>query len=124
MSFWKQEPPNPTEAFKNLGPIRESIPMALATSSTLASVCSQSSEMALMEEIRCAKKALAVNLDNSDDHRLVFKILSWGTQAPYISDRHSMAFSDSPPIKTRSGLSKSSTAVPSAKNSGFDNMLN
>lgn len=26
MSFWKQEPPKPTDAFRNLGPMRESVP--------------------------------------------------------------------------------------------------
>ncbi len=33
-----------------------------------------------MEETRCAKKALAVNFDNSDDQTLVVKILSVETQ--------------------------------------------
>ena len=27
MSFWKQEPPKPTLAFRNLGPMRESVPV-------------------------------------------------------------------------------------------------
>ena len=35
--------------------------------------------MALMEEIRWAKKALATSLDNSLDHRLVVMIRSRGT---------------------------------------------
>jgi hypothetical protein len=61
MSFLKQDPPKPTEAFKNFGPIRESIPIALATSSTSAPVASQSSEMELIEETRWARKALAVS---------------------------------------------------------------
>ena len=78
MSFWKHEPPNPTEAFKNFDPIRESEPMALATSSTSASVASHSAEIALMEEIRCAKKALAVSFESSEDHTLVVSIFSFG----------------------------------------------
>ena len=45
MSFWKQLPPNPTEDFRNFEPILESIPMAFATSSTSASVCSHNSEI-------------------------------------------------------------------------------
>jgi hypothetical protein len=31
MSFWKHEPPKPTEALRNLGPMRESMPIACAT---------------------------------------------------------------------------------------------
>jgi hypothetical protein len=37
---------------------------------------SQSSDIALIEEILCARKALAVNFDNSDDHTFVVNILS------------------------------------------------
>ena len=51
MSFWKQDPPNPTEALRFLGPILESVPTAWATSSTSAPVASQMADMALMEEI-------------------------------------------------------------------------
>ncbi len=80
MSFWKQEPPKPTEAFRNFGPILLSIPIALATSFTSAPVFSQSSDIALIEDILCAKKALAVSLDNSEDQTFVVKILSTGTQ--------------------------------------------
>jgi len=36
--------------------------------------------MALIEETRCAKNALAASLDNSLDHRLVVMIRSGGTQ--------------------------------------------
>ena len=61
------------------------MPMALATSSTSAPVTSQSSEMELMEDTRWARKALAVNLDSSEDHKLVVKIFSSGTQAAYIA---------------------------------------
>ena len=31
MSFWKQDPPKPTEALRNLGPIRLSVPIACDT---------------------------------------------------------------------------------------------
>src|SRR6187402_104625 len=92
MSFWKQEPPNPTDAFRNFGPIRESIPMAFATSLTSAPVFSHNSESALMEETRCAKKALAVSFDNSDDQTLVVNILSGLTQLAYTFANALIAF--------------------------------
>jgi hypothetical protein len=41
MSFWKQEPPKPTEALRNLGPMRESVPMDLATCCTSAPVAGE-----------------------------------------------------------------------------------
>ena len=80
MSFWKQLPPNPTDDFKNLGPILESFPIALATSSTLASVFSHSADIELIEEIRCAKNAFATSLDSSEDQTLVVNIFSIGIQ--------------------------------------------
>ena len=61
MSFWKHDPPNPTDARRNEDPIRESLPTARATSSTSALVASHSSEMALIEEMRCARNALATS---------------------------------------------------------------
>ena len=72
--------PLTTEAFKNLEPIRESLPTAKATSSMLAPVASQMAERALMEEIRWANMALAASLESSEDQRPTVKILSWGTQ--------------------------------------------
>ena len=80
MSFWKQEPPNPTEALRNLGPMRESRPIALATSSTSAPVDSQRAEIELIDEMRWARKALATSFESSDDHRLVVTMRSRGTQ--------------------------------------------
>ena len=80
MSFWKHEPPKPTEALRNFGPMRESLPIAKATSSTSASVASQRAEMALMLEIRWARKALATSLESSEDQRLVVITRSRGTQ--------------------------------------------
>lgn len=52
-------PPKPTEALRNLEPIRVSRPQAYATSSISAPVASQIAERALMEEIRWASRALA-----------------------------------------------------------------
>lgn len=52
MSFWKHDPPKPTEALRNLEPSRVSLPTAWATSSILAPVASQMAERELMEEIR------------------------------------------------------------------------
>ena len=50
---------SPTLALRNLSPILESLPIALATSDTSAPVDSHTADMALMLEIRCARKALA-----------------------------------------------------------------
>lgn len=69
MSFWKQEPPKPTEALRNLGPMRESHPTAFATSSILAPVASHMAESALMEEMRCASMAFAASFESSEDHK-------------------------------------------------------
>ena len=80
MSFWKHDPPKPTDDLRNLGPMRESIPMALATSVTSAPVTSQRAEIELMEEIRWARKALAVSLESSALQRLVVRTRSGGTQ--------------------------------------------
>jgi len=80
ISFWKQDPPKPTEAFRNFGPMRESCPMARATSSTFAPVTSHNSEIALIEDTRWARKALATSLDSSDDHKFVVRMRSLGTQ--------------------------------------------
>ena len=80
ISFWKQDPPKPTEACRNLGPILESIPIAFATSDTFAPVASQRADKELIEDIRCAKKAFAVSLDSSDDHKLVVNMFSLATQ--------------------------------------------
>ena len=49
----------PTLALRNLGPILESMPTACATSDTSAPVTSQTADMALMLEMRWARKALA-----------------------------------------------------------------
>merc|ERR1712111_331132 len=80
ISFWKHEPPKPTEAPKNLDPIRESAPIARETSVTSAPVFSQSCEIEFMLLTRCASMALATNFDNSELQRLVVRIFSRGTQ--------------------------------------------
>mmetsp|Transcript_5581 Transcript_5581/g.16838 ORF Transcript_5581/g.16838 Transcript_5581/m.16838 type:complete len:232 (-) Transcript_5581:180-875(-) len=124
ISFWKHDPPNPTEALRNLGPIRESFPMALASSPTSAPVASQMADMALIDETRCARKALAASLESSELHVLVVTMRSFGTQNSYTADSLATAASPSgvgsPPMSTRSGVSRSFTAVPSARNSGLD----
>ena len=76
MSFWKHEPPKPTEAWRNFGPILESRPMALATSEMSAPVDSQISDIALMLEIRWARNALAANFDSSEDQVFIVMIRS------------------------------------------------
>ena len=80
MSFLKQEPPKPTLALRNFAPMRLSIPTARATSPILASAFSQRAEMALIEEIRWARKALATSLDNSLLQILEVIIFSRGIQ--------------------------------------------
>ena len=58
----------------------ESSPIALATSDTSAPVDSQISDMALMLEILCARKALAASFDNSDDQVFIVMIRSGNTR--------------------------------------------
>ncbi|WVZ24134.1 hypothetical protein V8G54_002678 [Vigna mungo] len=127
MSFWKQDPPKPTLAFKNFGPILESVPMEWDTCATSAPVASHSADMAFTEEILCARKALAASFESSADHKFVHRIFSSGTQFAYTSFRVCMAFCPSgvslPPMRTLSGLNRSSIAVPSARNSGFERMV-
>ena len=72
-------PPKPTDVFKKLLPILESIPIAFDTSSISAPVFSQSSDRELIEDILWAKKALAVNFESSDDHKFVVRIFFLGT---------------------------------------------
>ena len=50
---------------------------------TSAPVASHSAEIELIEEIRCARNALAVSLDSSADHRLAHKMRSSGIQCSY-----------------------------------------
>ena len=79
MSFWKHEPPKPTDALRNLGPMRVSTPMACETSDTEAPVASHSAEIELIDEMRCARNAFAVSFVSSADHRLVVSTCSVGT---------------------------------------------
>ena len=53
------------------------------TCCTSAPVASQSADMELMEEMRCARNALAVSLDSSALHRLAHKMRSTGIQCSY-----------------------------------------
>src|SRR6266849_1732123 len=76
MSFWKHEPPNPTEARRKLGPTRASRPTAWATSSMLAPVASHMADSALIDEMRWAKIALAANLDSWNDQRPTVRMRS------------------------------------------------
>jgi hypothetical protein len=124
MSFWKHEPPNPTDGCRNRLPMRSSIPTARLISLTSAPVASHKAEMELIDDTRCAKKALATSLESSELHKLVVKICSRGTQCEYTDTRRSAAASPAsvccPPMRTRSGLRRSAIAVPSARNSGLD----
>ena len=75
ISLVKQLPPNPGPDFKNLLPILESIPIAFETSLIFAPVTSQIAAIELIELIRCAKNAFAVNFDSSELHKFVLRIL-------------------------------------------------
>mmetsp|Transcript_2955 Transcript_2955/g.10453 ORF Transcript_2955/g.10453 Transcript_2955/m.10453 type:complete len:237 (-) Transcript_2955:196-906(-) len=129
MSFWKQEPPKPTEALRNLDPRRLSLPTAKDTSCTSAPVASQSAESALTLEMRCASIAFAASFESSADHRPAVMMRSRGTQLAYTALSASTALAPNsvsrrPPISTRSGASRSLIAVPSARNSGLERMAN
>ena len=76
MRFGKHEPPKPTLALRNLLPMRESYPIACATSSMLAPVASQIAESALMDEMRWASIAFAASLESSEDQRPTVRIRS------------------------------------------------
>lgn len=108
--------------------MRGSLPTAPATSSTSAPVASHSAEMELMLLMRCARNALATSLDSSDDHRFDVMMRSRGTHCAYTFTSVWAAFRPPgvwrEPISTRPGSARSFTAVPSAKNSGFDRMWN
>ena len=60
--------------------MRESTPTAYATSSTSAFVFSHSAEMALIDDMRCARKAFDAILASSALHALEVMIRSAGTQ--------------------------------------------
>lgn len=119
MSFWKHDPPNPTDGIRKFEPIRWSLLMTFRIYITSAPLSSHSAVIEFIEEIRCAKKALATNFDNSLDHTLAVKIRSLDTQCAYTFTNTSMSCAFSPPMSTRSGFSKSVTAVPSARNYGL-----
>jgi hypothetical protein len=57
------------------------------TSSTSASVTSHKADKAFIEDIRCAKKAFAVNFDNSEDQTLVLSICFGVNQCAYTSTK-------------------------------------
>ena len=61
------------------------------TCCTSAPVASQSAEMLLMEEMRCARKALAVSLDSSALQRFAVRMRSAGTHCWYTLLSTSMA---------------------------------
>ncbi|OQC72630.1 MAG: hypothetical protein BWX45_00848 [Deltaproteobacteria bacterium ADurb.Bin002] len=80
MSFLKQDPPKPMPALRNLAPMRLSVPTACATSEMSASAFSQSADMELMEDTRCARKALATSLESSALQMFEVMIFSRGSQ--------------------------------------------
>lgn len=75
MSFWKQEPPKPTDAWRNLEPIRESSPIARATSDTSAPVASHTADNEFILEMRWARKAFAAWNENEYKWTIYFLTL-------------------------------------------------
>lgn len=116
------------EEFRNRVPMRASMPTARVILDTLAPVASQRAEMELIDDTRWARKALATSLDSSEDHRLVVRICSGGTQCAHTDTSVAAAAFPSgvctPPMSTRSGAIRSGIAVPSARNSGLDSTWN
>jgi len=82
------------EAFKNFGPIRESIPIAFATSFTLASVCSHNSEIALIDLIGCSKNSLAFNLVYIARSYNLNAVADYWEQVIILNDHQKRRFSD------------------------------
>lgn len=106
------------QALGTRGPSRWSMPTAFATISTSPPVSSQRVAISLMKLIFVANKAFAAIFDISADST---SITTTGPSTPACSSPISRAVSASEdPITTRSGARKSSTARPSAVNSGFD----
>jgi hypothetical protein len=100
-------------------------------------------DRALIDEIRCARRAFAAwihhqlpfwiigdeesgltSLESSLDHKPVVTTLSFGTQLLYTSTSDNWAAFPSGvcklPMRTRSGFVRSEMAVPSDRNSGFE----
>merc|ERR1719181_2023089 len=104
--------------------MRGSVPQALEISLISAPVASQRAEMEFTEGTLWANMAFVTSFESSDDHKLVVRIFSRGTQFAYTPTTVSRAFKPSgvcmPPSNTLDGVSRSGTAVPSARNSGFD----
>ena len=65
MSLGRQPPPKPRPAPRNLRPIRSSYPIASASCVTSAPAASQTSAIALMNEILVARKAFAAVFTSS-----------------------------------------------------------
>ena len=120
-SFGKHEPPYPQPEYKNLLPIRESVPIPLRTILTSAPTNSQRLAISFIKLIRVANIELAAYLVISAEG-ISIKITRklFNSIGRYSRVNNSLARSDSTPITTLSGFMKSSIALPSFKNSGFD----
>ncbi len=120
MSLGRQPPPKPMPARRNFFPMRSSWPIASASFTTSPSAASQTSAMALMNEILVARKELAEVFTSS----AVGKSVTTNgdpsaTGTAYTSRSSFSARSLSTPTTIRSGCSVSLTAKPSRRNSGF-----
>ncbi|KOU44361.1 hypothetical protein ADK53_01775 [Streptomyces sp. WM6373] len=120
MSLGRQPPPNPRPALRKRRPMRVSCPSASARVLTSAPAASQTSAIALMNEILVARKEFAATLTSS---AVAGSVLMYGMPASsmgaYTSRRIPSARGEVTPATSRSGRSVSSTANPSRRNSGF-----
>mmetsp|Transcript_23835 Transcript_23835/g.61399 ORF Transcript_23835/g.61399 Transcript_23835/m.61399 type:complete len:208 (+) Transcript_23835:1176-1799(+) len=104
--------------------MRESVPIARETSVTSASVTSHSAEIALIDEMRCARNAFAVSLASSVDHTSDVLILSRGIHCVYTEISAAAAARPASvlawPISVDSGDARSIIAVPAEKKAGLE----
>ncbi|CNW22780.1 Uncharacterised protein [Mycobacterium tuberculosis] len=122
MSLGKQPPPKPKPALRHWRPIRGSYPSASASWLTSAPAASHTSEIALINEILVARKALADTLTNSAVCRSVTRNGTPAASSGAYSSRTATSArveSSCTPRTIRSGLRVSCTAKPSRRNSGF-----
>ena len=120
ISFGRQPPPKPIPACKKRLPILGSYPIAFAKTVMSPPDASQTSAMALINEIFVAKNEFAATFTNSAVGRsaLTQGMFSFKLAA-YTSFSIFSASSLTTPTTNLFGFNVSSTANPSRKNSGF-----
>ncbi|MEY3575055.1 MAG: hypothetical protein RLZZ88_198 [Actinomycetota bacterium] len=118
MSLGKHEPPQPGPADKKREPIRGSRPTTRIISCTSAPAASQIFAMEFTKLKRVARKAFAACLVSS---AVMMSVTMTGAPKTAYNSASRRRTADSvAPMRIRSGLKKSRTALPSRRNSGFD----